>query len=125
MKRVLIFLLIFIYSCENDHRNILVKKDLIDKLEGFSIVNCKLDWNRKQKWIKLVFHLIIRMRSFIIETIGVQIFQIFGPQNLNGVILILSLLRNPIWGSDDDTDIEYMYQELLLENNTLLLMKLR
>ena len=35
MKRVLIFLLIFINSCENDHRNILVKKDLIDKLEGF------------------------------------------------------------------------------------------
>ena len=26
-----------------------------------------------------------------------------------------------IWGSDDDTDIEYMYQELLIENNTLFL----
>ena len=24
-----------------------------------------------------------------------------------------------IWGSDDDTDIEYMYQELILQNDNL------
>ena len=29
--------------------------------------------------------------------------------------------KDSIWGSDDDTDIEYMYQELLLDKNTLLL----
>ena len=44
MKRVLIFLLIFIYSCENDHRNILVKKDLIDKLEGFWLGQSIANW---------------------------------------------------------------------------------
>jgi len=33
------------------------------------------------------------------------------------------ILRSPgeIWGSDDDTDIEYIYQELLIENKTSLL----
>ena len=38
------------------------------------------------------------------------------PSELSSNIDFVFEDKNGIWGSDDDTDIEYMYQELLLEN---------
>ena len=43
------------------------------------------------------------------------------PSNLSPTIDFVFADVDSIWGSDDDTDIEYIYQELLLENKTSIL----
>ncbi len=43
------------------------------------------------------------------------------PCNLSSTINFVYASTDSIWGSDDDTDIEYIYQELLLKNKTSLL----
>lgn len=46
---------------------------------------------------------------------------LWGTNNLSKTIDFFLEGKNSIWGADDDTDIEYMYQELLLKNNTTML----
>ena len=46
---------------------------------------------------------------------------IWGSNNYSETIDFIYAAKDSIWGADDDTDIEYMYQELLIENNTLFL----
>lgn len=43
------------------------------------------------------------------------------PSNLSATIDFVFADSDSIWGSDDDTDIEYIYQELLLKNQTSML----
>ena len=43
------------------------------------------------------------------------------PSDLSPTINFIFKDTNEIWGSDDDTDIEYMYQHLLYTNNTCIL----
>jgi hypothetical protein len=43
------------------------------------------------------------------------------PSNLSPTIDFVFVKPDSIWGSDDDTDIEYMYQELLIENKQSIL----
>ena len=43
------------------------------------------------------------------------------PSNLSPTINFVLRDSSEIWGADDDTDIEYMYQQLLLKNNTSML----
>lgn len=43
------------------------------------------------------------------------------PSNLSETIDFVFADVDSIWGADDDTDIEYMYQELLLKNQTSML----
>jgi hypothetical protein len=43
------------------------------------------------------------------------------PSNLSATINFVYADVDSIWGADDDTDIEYIYQELLLENQTSVL----
>jgi len=43
------------------------------------------------------------------------------PSNLSPTIDFVFADEDTLWGADDDTDIEYMYQELLLRNNTSML----
>ena len=46
---------------------------------------------------------------------------IWGSNNYSETIDFIYAAKDSIWGADDDTDIEYMYQELLLKNETLFL----
>jgi hypothetical protein len=43
------------------------------------------------------------------------------PSNLSPTIDFVFADEDTLWGSDDDTDIEYIYQELLLQNQTSML----
>ena len=124
MKRVLIFLLIFIYSCENDHRNILVKKDLIDKLEGFWLGQSIANWTgivTEMDKIGFSFNNTNEIFYNRNDWGKPDLPNIWSSESKWGNIDFKFAKKDSIWGSDDDTDIEYMYQELLLENNTLLL----
>ena len=44
-----------------------------------------------------------------------------GSNNYSETIDFIYAAKDSIWGADDDTDIEYMYQELLIKNETLFL----
>ena len=46
---------------------------------------------------------------------------IWGSNNYSETIDFIYAAKDSIWGADDDTDIEYMYQELLIKNETLFL----
>ncbi|NNK76505.1 MAG: ADP-ribosylglycohydrolase family protein [Maribacter sp.] len=46
---------------------------------------------------------------------------IWGSNDLSGTIDFLYAVEDSIWGADDDTDIEYMYQNLLYKNKTSVL----
>ena len=46
---------------------------------------------------------------------------IWSPKSEYDVIDFVLKENNEVWGSDDDTDIEYMYQELLYHNNDIIL----
>ena len=46
---------------------------------------------------------------------------IWSPKSEYDVIDFVLKENNEVWGSDDDTDIEYMYQELLYQNNDIIL----
>ena len=43
------------------------------------------------------------------------------PSNLSATIDFVFRDTNEVWGADDDTDIEYMYQHLLYTNQTSML----
>ena len=43
---------------------------------------------------------------------------IWESNNYSEIITFLFADKDSIWGADDDTDIEYMYQEIILKNNT-------
>ncbi len=43
------------------------------------------------------------------------------PSDLSATIDFVFADKDSVWGSDDDTDIEYIYQELLLKNKTSIL----
>ena len=46
---------------------------------------------------------------------------IWSPNNKYETIDFVLRNKNEIWGSDDDTDIEYMYQELMFQSNETIL----
>jgi hypothetical protein len=46
---------------------------------------------------------------------------LWGSNNYSATIDFLFADEDSIWGADDDTDIEYIYQELLLKHKTLIL----
>jgi hypothetical protein len=46
---------------------------------------------------------------------------LWGSNNYSKTIDFLFADQDSIWGADDDTDIEYMYQQLLYENKTSIL----
>jgi len=43
------------------------------------------------------------------------------PSKISPIIDFVFIAEDSIWGADDDTDIEYIYQELLLRNKTAVL----
>ena len=120
MKKVLIFFFIIIYSCNNSNKIVIEKDELLDKLEGFWLGQSIANWTG----------LVTEMNKIGFTKDGTQ--EAFytrdnwGKMNekswgSNQIIDFKFAKKDSMWGSDDDTDIEYMYQELLLENNTLLL----
>jgi inosine-uridine nucleoside N-ribohydrolase len=46
---------------------------------------------------------------------------LWGSNNYSPIIDFYLVSKDGVWGADDDTDIEYIYQELLLRNNTSIL----
>ena len=120
MKRLIILLLILISSCNSPTKIVIDKNDLVDKLEGFWLGQSIANWTGLvTEMNKIGFSSEGKQESFYTrENWGELNEKSWGQSE---IIDFKFAKKDSIWGSDDDTDLEYMYQELLLEHNTLIL----
>ena len=120
MKRLIILLLILISSCSSPTKIVIDKNDLVDKLEGFWLGQSIANWTGLvTEMNKIGFSSDGKQDSFYTsENWGELNEKSWGQSE---IIDFKFAKKDSIWGSDDDTDLEYMYQELLLEHNTLIL----
>ena len=129
MKNTILILLFSfsLISCKNTSddtkENIIIDRALYqDQLEGFWLGQCIANWTG----------LITEMDKIGIPSNGMgEGFytredwgkkdqpNIWGSNDLSETIDFIYAEKDSIWGADDDTDIEYIYQELLFSSPTL------
>lgn len=117
MKLRYISLFLLCVSCNISSDNSISKDDLIDKFEGFWLGQSIANWTgivtemdkigeddspfyTREDWGKLDQP------------------NIWSETTQWGEINFKYASKDSVWGSDDDTDIEYMYQDLLLKHKT-------
>ncbi len=103
----------------------LSKADYQDRLEGFWLGQCIANWTGLVTEMDKIGGQGPHGEFYTREDWG-QPDQpsIWGqgvPSDLSSTIDWVLVDQGGTWGADDDTDIEYMYQHLLLENNTSIL----
>lgn len=103
------------------------RQDYKNKLEGFWLGECIANWTGLVTEMDKIGDIgeIKTGRFYTREDWGKKdVPSIWGqgiPSNLSEEIDFVFENKEGNWGSDDDTDIEYIYQELLLKNKTALL----
>lgn len=139
-KRILCICIIIIYSSCNEtkksekanHRyssnNIVISKDdYADKLYGFWLGECIANWTGLVTEMDKIGDIgEIKTGAFYTRKDWGKkdLPSIWGegvPSNLSETIDFVLRDSSQVWGSDDDTDIEYMYQQLLFENEKAIL----
>ncbi|MFM7022083.1 MAG: ADP-ribosylglycohydrolase family protein [Flavobacteriales bacterium] len=145
MKKYFFFLVV-LFSCGQQEKNILVNKDFhyeeykpkssdkiisraqyFKRLQGFWLGQCIANWTGLVTEMDKIGNVgEIKTGAFYTRNDWGKPDQpsIWGqgvPSDLSPTIDFV--FRNPgdVWGADDDTDIEYIYQELLLQNKTSVL----
>ena len=97
------------------------------KLEGFWLATCIANWTGLVTEMDKIGNIgDIKTGPFYTRTDWGQpdqgsIWAAGIPSNLSPTIDFVVADEDTLWGSDDDTDIEYIYQELLLQNQTSIL----
>tara|TARA_Y100001934_G_C12367343_1_gene784282 strand:- start:1782 stop:3086 length:1305 start_codon:yes stop_codon:yes gene_type:complete len=119
----------FLISCTNStghNSKTINRKQYKEKLEGFWLGQCIANWTGLVTEMDKVGNIgDIKTGSFYTrEDWGKKdIPNIWGEEKayLSPTIDFVFKDTNEIWGADDDTDIEYIYQHLLYSNKTLFL----
>ena len=130
------FLLLFLLSCstpdndsrQNDTLTISVSRtDYADKLEGFWLGQCIANWTGLITEMDKIGNIgDIKTGAFYTrKDWGTKdlpnIWSEGEPSTIRETIDFVLLSPDTIWGADDDTDIEYIYQELMLGSESPLL----
>ena len=120
----IIILFLFLMSCSNsDNRNFIInKKEYKNKLEGFWLGQSIANWTGIiTEMDKIGIPINGKGEGFYTyDNWGKKDEPNIWSDSTNYKTIDFNLAKSDsIWGSDDDTDIEYMYQELILENNNL------
>ena len=103
------------------------RSDYVNKLEGFWLGECIANWTGLVTEMDKIGNIgeIKTGQFYTREDWGKpDLPSIWGkgiPSTLSKTIDFVYADVDSIWGSDDDTDIEFMYQHLLFENNTSVL----
>ena len=125
MKKISLFLIIcFSLSCENKNKEIIISKsDYKKKLEGFWLGQCIANWTGLITEMDKIGNIgSIKTGDFYTRNDWGKKDQpnIWGEMkdSISSTIDFVFKDTNEIWGADDDTDIEYMYQHLMFENKT-------
>jgi len=108
--------------------DIVVNREIYyDKLQGFWLANCISNWTGLITEMDKIGNIgEIKTGNFYTrhDWGKPDLPSIWGegvPSNLSATIDFVFADTDSIWGADDDTDIEYIYQELLLKHQTSLL----
>ena len=125
----IVFSGICILSCTNSAKiqsETVNRKEYKEKLEGFWLGQCIANWTGLITEMDKIGNIgEIKTGSFYTrENWGKKdIPNIWGEEKayLSPTIDFVFKDTNEIWGADDDTDIEYIYQHLLHKHNTLFL----
>ena len=122
----IIVAIIFInISCSPKLNDLVIDKNQYrDQLEGFWLGQCIANWTGLiTEMDKIGIPVDGKGGGFYTRENwgGVDEPNLWGSNNYSDTIDFIYATRDSIWGADDDTDIEYMYQELLIENETLFL----
>ncbi|MDG2063168.1 MAG: ADP-ribosylglycohydrolase family protein [Flavobacteriaceae bacterium] len=126
MKKLIAYTLIILFFSQcskmNENYTKINRLEYLNKLEGFWLGQCIANWTG----------LITEM-----DKIGIPIDgkgggfytredwgkpdqpNLWGSNELSNTINYIYAEKDSIWGADDDTDIEYIYQELLLNSPSL------
>ena len=110
---------------ENDFR--ISRTDYLGRLQGFWLGQCIANWTGLITEMDKIGNIgEIQTGDFYTRTDWGKPDQpsIWGegiPSNLSPTIDFILIGTDSIWGADDDTDIEYMYQHLLYTNQTSVL----
>ncbi|MBP8789863.1 MAG: ADP-ribosylglycohydrolase family protein [Breznakibacter sp.] len=103
------------------------RQDYYNKLQGFWLGTCIANWTGLVTEMDKIGNIgDIQTGAFYTRNEWGKPDQpsIWGqgiPSNLSNTIDFVFADPDSIWGADDDTDIEYIYQELLLQNKTSVL----
>ena len=98
-----------------------------EKLQGFWLATCIANWTGLVTEMDKIGNIgEIKTGSFYTranwgKADQPNIWSGNAPSTLSSTIDFFFANEDTLWGSDDDTDIEYIYQELLLQNQTSLL----
>ena len=122
----IISVIIFInISCSPKLNELVIDKNQYrDKLEGFWLGQCIANWTGLiTEMDKIGIPVDGKGGGFYTRENwgGVDQPNLWESNNYSDTIDFIYATKDSIWGADDDTDIEYMYQELLIENETLFL----
>ena len=121
--------LIFFFSCDNSEiakeKFYMIQKDKYsNKLEGFWLGQSIANWTGLITEMDKIGNIgEIKTGSFYTRENWSNKDEpnIWSPISEYDVIDFVLKENEEVWGSDDDTDIEYMYQELLYNNNDIIL----
>lgn len=103
---------------------IIARSSYQDKLEGFWLGQCIANWTGLITEMDKIGNIgDIRTGAFYTRADWGKpdqpnIWSEGQPSNLSPTIDFILIDEDSIWGADDDTDIEYMYQHLLYQNKT-------
>jgi hypothetical protein len=127
MKTIKIFFICFalalLNSCAptSDDYIEISKSDYKNQLHGFWLGQCIANWTGLiTEMDKIGFDTPNTSSEFYTrDNWGAQdLPNLWGSNNYSQTIDFIYAEGDSLWGADDDTDIEYIYQELLLENKT-------
>jgi hypothetical protein len=119
----------FLISCDDSKINRtdffeIDKKEYLDKLEGFWLGQSIANWTGLITEMDKIGNVgEIKTGKFYTRHNwrGKDETNIWSSETSNNEINFVFREKGEIWGSDDDTDIEYMYQELLFQSNQTIL----
>jgi len=117
------------YVCISSEKNFIIidRAAYVDKLAGFWLGQCIANWTGLVTEMDKIGNIgEIKTGAFYTRDNwgGIDQPSIWGegvPSDLSRTIDFIFADTTDIWGADDDTDIEYMYQHLLFENESSIL----
>ena len=122
MKKFTLIALLFL-ACDTPEFTIISKAKYKDQLEGFWLGQCIANWTGLVTEMDKIGNIgEIKTGDFYTREDWGKADQpsIWGqgvPSDLSPTIDFVLRGENEVWGADDDTDIEYMYQYLMLEGD--------
>ena len=124
LKRyLLIIILIISIDCSSDTKQFIIdRNNYLNQLEGFWLAQCIANWTGLiTEMDKIGIPINGKGKGFYTrENWGKKDEpNIWDSNNYSETIDFIFAEKDSIWGADDDTDIEYIYQELIYKNPKL------